>query len=163
MVDGVTLAFPERYCGKHGLTARAVLLALGTPAQVRGTRYVAFGQRSLSLAAGRDHTRVGAALRRLREEPDPFLVLLECGRGPTADLNELRIPDAYAVTASTRRWPSGLIPRVHALFAAGGLGLPAFFVHQALHRSRPAGHRRRARAGHRAVTGRGVRDLFPLD
>jgi len=47
-----------------------------------GSRYVAFGVRSLSVATGLDHTTVAAHLRALREEDDPLIDLIENDRGP---------------------------------------------------------------------------------
>ena len=46
-----------------------------------GSRYVAFGTRSLSVATGLDHTTVAAHLRALREEDDPLIDLIENDRG----------------------------------------------------------------------------------
>lgn len=126
----LTLASTDRYGSRAGLTLRAVLYAIGAAAQKRGHRYVAFGTRSLSLGSARDHTTVAAALRALRGEADPFLVLLDGGRGPAGDRYELRIPDVYLRRAETRRWPVGRLPQVDSVF--GELGLPAFFAHTAL-------------------------------
>jgi len=126
----LSLASTDRYGSRAGLTLRAVLHAIGAAAQKRGHRYVAFGTRSLSLGSARDHTTVAAALRALRDEADPFLVLLDGGRGPAGDLYELRIPDVYLSRVETRRWPVGRLPQVDSVF--GELGLPAFFAHTAL-------------------------------
>jgi DNA-binding transcriptional ArsR family regulator len=123
-------AAPDRYTTRAGLTLRAVLHALGAAGQKVGSRYVAFGTRSLSLSAGRDHTTVAEALRVLRDEPDPFVVLLEGDRGADGDLYELRIPDRYLALVEQLRWPGGKIPGVDPVFRV--LGLPAHFVYQAL-------------------------------
>ena len=52
----------------------------GEAATNSGSRYIAFGSRSLDLASGIDHTTVAAHLRRLRDEPDPLVELIEGDR-----------------------------------------------------------------------------------
>jgi hypothetical protein len=126
------LAGPGAHPGKAGLALRAVLAAVGAAAQKTGSRYVAFGTRSLSLEAGCDPTTVAAALRTLRAEPDPFLVLIENERGPAGDLYELRIPDRHADAAARLPWPKGHLHGVDVAFRAPGLGLPAYFAYRAL-------------------------------
>jgi hypothetical protein len=136
--SAVQLAEADRYPGTVGLTLRAVLASVGAAAQKRGSRYLALGTRALSFEAGCDPTTVAAALRTLRAEPDPFLVLLEDHRGPGGDLYELRIPDRYAAAAEHRPWPKGKIPGVDIAFRGrGGLGLPAYFAYRALSADRP--------------------------
>ncbi len=95
-----------------------------------GRRHVAFGVRSYALATGRGRTTVAAALRALRDEPDPFITLLEDGRGLAGDLYELRIPDAYQERAHTQAWRPGRIEALHPAFRV--LGVPAAFVYEVL-------------------------------
>ena len=77
-----------------------------------GSRYVAFGVRSLSVATGLDHTTVAAHLRALRDEDDPLIDLIENDRGLAGDLYQLRIPDEIADRASRVAWRPG---KLHAL------------------------------------------------
>src|SRR6478735_10630637 len=60
----------DRYADRAGIGKRWVLRAIGEAAMKIGSRYVAFGTRSLSIATGLDHTTVAAHLRALREEDD---------------------------------------------------------------------------------------------
>ncbi|HEY5114896.1 MAG TPA: hypothetical protein VIJ00_05175, partial [Nakamurella sp.] len=55
-----------RYSDRAGIARRWVLRAMGEAAMKTGSRYVAFGVRSLSVATGLDHTTVAAHLRVLR-------------------------------------------------------------------------------------------------
>jgi len=77
-----------------------------------GSRYVAFGVRSLSVATGLDHTTVAAHLRALRDENDPLIDLIENDRGLQWDLDHLRIPAELADRAGRVAWRPG---KVHAL------------------------------------------------
>ena len=95
-----------------------------------GSRYIAFGTRSLDLASGLDHTTVAAHLRTLRDEVDPLVYLIEGDRGLLGDLYELRIPDPVAARASRRDWKAGKIYSLRPVFR--DLGLPAAFVYEAL-------------------------------
>ena len=52
-----------RYGNRAGIGKRWVLRAMGEAAMKTGSRYVAFGTRSLSIATGLDHTTVAAHLR----------------------------------------------------------------------------------------------------
>lgn len=98
-----------------------------------GSRYVAFGSRSLSIAAGVDQTTAAAHLRELRSEPDPFIDLIEDDRGLAGDLYELRIPDGIIDRAYRAAWPAG---RMHALRPAfRELGLPAAAAYEVLETS----------------------------
>jgi len=119
-----------RYTNRAGLSVRLVLRALGAMAQRRGTRYLDVGRRSLALACGLDDSTVAAVLRRLRDEPDPVLVLLENHRGIHGDLYELRIPDAVKETSSWRRWRAGRIEAIHPVFRE--LGPTAALVYEQL-------------------------------
>lgn len=121
---------PNRWPGRSGLVRQMVLRAVGEAAMKAGSRYVAFGTRSLSIAAGVDHTTVAVHLRRLRAEPDPFIDLIEDDRGLAGDLYQLRIPDALVDRADRAAWPAG---RMHALRPAfRELGLVAAAVYEAL-------------------------------
>jgi hypothetical protein len=95
------------YNGPSAASTLLVLRALAAAAHIRRTRHVAWGIRSLAIAAGVSHATVGAVLRRLREEPDGFVDLVRAGEGLEADLYELRIPDRYARIAERRSWPAG--------------------------------------------------------
>lgn len=120
----------HRWPGRVGLARRMVLRAVGEAAMKAGSRYVAFGTRSLSVAAGVDHTTAAAHLRELRAEPDPFMELLDGDRGLAGDLYQLRIPDGLVDRAHRAAWPAG---RMHALRPAfRELGLPAAAVYEAL-------------------------------
>lgn len=121
---------PGRWPGRAGLARRMVLRSVGEAAMKSGSRYVAFGARSLSIAAGVDHTTAAAHLRALREEQDPFIDLIESRRGLQGDLYQLRIPDGLADRADRAAWPAG---RMHALRPAFlELGLPASAIYEAL-------------------------------
>ena len=89
----------DRYTDRAGIGKRWVLRAIGEAAMKTGSRYVAFGTRSLSIATGLDHTTVAAHLRALREEDDPLIDLIENDRGLQGDLYQLRIPDEITARA----------------------------------------------------------------
>jgi DNA-binding transcriptional ArsR family regulator len=99
-----------------------------------GSRYVAFGTRSLSIATGLDHTTVAAHLRALREEDDPLIDLMENDRGLQGDLYQLRIPDVVAVRAGRVAWRAGKLYALRPVFRE--LGHPAAFVYEALEHNR---------------------------
>lgn len=120
----------DRWPGRSGLGRRMVLRAVGEAAMKAGSRYVAFGTRSLSIAAGVDQTTVAAHLRELRDERDPFIDLMDHDRGLAGDLYQLRLPDALVDRAHRAAWPAG---RMHALRPAfRELGLPAAAIYEAL-------------------------------
>lgn len=122
--------------GRDGIGKRFVLKALAEAAMMSGSRYIAFGTRSYSVATGMDHTTVAAHLRDLRDEEDPFLVLIENNRGLDADLYELRIPDGLTERAHRTAWRPG---KIHALRPAfRELGLTAAAIYETLeHTSGP--------------------------
>ncbi len=120
----------SRYLGRGGLVRRLLLRALANAAQKRGSRYLEFGCRSLSLATGVDHSTVAAALRQLRSESDPLVVLLEDRRGVRGDLYELALPAEFADTLQRRDWRPGRIEAVEPVFRT--LGLPVAFVYEQL-------------------------------
>ena len=101
-----------------------------------GSRYVAFGVRSLSVATGLDHTTVAAHLRALREEDDPLIDLIENDRGLAGDLYQLRIPDEIADRATRVAWRAGKLHALRPVFRE--LGHPAAFVYEALELSKGA-------------------------
>ena len=120
----------DRYQGRTGPPLRMLLRALGEAAMKSGSRYIAFGTRSLDLACGLDHTTVAGHLRTLRDEADPLVYLIENDRGLLGDLYELRIPDTVAARASRLDWKAGKIHSLRPVFRV--LGLPAAFVYEAL-------------------------------
>ena len=99
-----------------------------------GSRYVAFGTRSLSVATGLDHTTVAAHLRALREEDDPLIDLIENDRGLQGDLYQLRIPDEVTARAGRIGWKAGKLHALRPVFRE--LGHPAAFVYDALEHTR---------------------------
>lgn len=119
-----------RYGDRPGQGKRWVLRAMGEAASKSGSRYIAFGTRSLSIATGMDHTTVAKHLRDLRDEPDPLIDLIENDRGLSGDLYQLRIPDEIAVRASQLSWPAGKLHALRPVFRE--LGHPAAFVFEAL-------------------------------
>jgi hypothetical protein len=122
-----------RYAGRAGIATRWVLRALGEAAMKTGSRYVAFGVRSLSVATGLDHTTVAAHLRVLREEADPLIDLIENDRGLAGDLYQLRIPDEITARAGRISWPAGKLHALRPVFRE--LGHCAAFVYEALEQS----------------------------
>jgi hypothetical protein len=119
-----------RYTGRAGLSVRLLLRSIGAMAQRRGTRYLDVGRRSLALGCGLDDSTVSELLRALRDEPDPWLVLIEDERGVHGDLYELRIPDAALEVAAWRAWRAGRIEAIHPAFR--GLGATRALVYEAL-------------------------------
>jgi hypothetical protein len=126
-----------RYAGRAGIGKRWVLRAMGEAAMKTGSRYIAFGTRSLSVATGLDHTTVAAHLRALREEDDPLIDLIENDRGLQGDLYQLRIPEEITTRASTISWKAGKLHALRPVFRE--LGHTAAFVYEALehHPGRP--------------------------
>jgi hypothetical protein len=130
------LATPQRYAGRAGISKRAVLVALSEAGHRRGTRYVDVGCRSLGLGAAVDHATAAEVLRSLRDEPDPFIVLIEDQRGERGDLYELRIPDAHREAAEALPWRRGRLTGLHPVFHR--LGVPAALLLDAIERTGPA-------------------------
>src|SRR5664279_138962 len=130
----VSLLEHTRYSDRAGIARRWVLRAVGEAAMKTGSRYVAFGVRSLSVATGLDHTTVAAHLRALREEDDPLIDLIENDRGLAGDLYQLRIPDQIADRASRVAWRPGKLHALRPVFRE--LGHPAAFVYEALEQSK---------------------------
>ena len=126
------LAEADRHTGRQGISARLVLRALGNAGQKTGRAHLAFGVRSLAIAAGLSRTTVAAVLRQLRDADDPLVTLLVAGRGLAGDLYVLRIPQAYTEQARTRAWRPGRIEALLPCFRI--LGTPAAFVYENLDR-----------------------------
>lgn len=102
----------HRFKGRAGELEIWVLRALAEAAHMTASRHVAFGTRSLAVAAGAEYSSVAAVLRRLAADPDGWIDLVESARGEHADLYELRLPRSLAETAPDLRWDKG---KVHAL------------------------------------------------
>lgn len=105
--------------GTSSLVDRSVLQALGALAQMKGSRYVDAGCRSLAQAACFDHSTVARSLKRLASESEPHIVLLQASEttdGQQGDLYELVIPAAHALLALSDPWSPGLIERIHPAF-----------------------------------------------
>lgn len=115
---------------RTGLARRMVLRALGAAAHMTASRFVEFGDRSIAVATGLDHTTVGSHLRALRAENDPLVTLVERGRGTKGDLYMLTIPEGVRAAAEDLTWRKGKIHPLRPVFRE--LGLPAAFVYEAL-------------------------------
>ena len=118
---------------RNGLARRIVLRALGEAAHMTSSRFVEFGDRSIAVATGLDHTTVGSHLRALRTERDPLITLVEAGRGTKGDLYMLTVPEDVRAAAEDLSWRKGKIHALRPVFRE--LGLPAAFVYEALERS----------------------------
>lgn len=118
---------------RTGLARRMVLRALGEAAHMTGSRFIEFGDRSIAVATGLDHTTVGSHLRALRSEMDPLVTLVEQGRGTKGDLYMLTIPEDVRTAAEDLSWRKGKIRALRPVFRE--LGLPAAFVYEALEHS----------------------------
>ncbi|GII05861.1 hypothetical protein [Planobispora takensis] len=120
----------HRWTGARSLTLRRVLRAILRAAQQRRSTVVGFGVRNLALLCGLNESTVAKALRTLREEPEPFIELVQAHRGEHADTYRLVVPEGYAEAARWRRWQPGRLGGVHPVFRV--LGGPAAFVHEQL-------------------------------
>jgi DNA-binding transcriptional ArsR family regulator len=118
---------------RTGLARRMVLRALGEAAHLTGSRFIEFGDRSIAVATGLDHTTVGTHLRALRAENDPLVTLVEQGRGTKGDLYMLTVPEGVKTAAEDLSWRKGKIHALRPVFRE--LGLPAAFVYEALEHS----------------------------
>jgi DNA-binding transcriptional ArsR family regulator len=110
-----------------------VLRALAEAAHMTASRFIEFGDRSIAVATGLDHTTVGSHLRALRSEKDPLVTLVEQGRGTKGDLYMLTIPEDVRGAAEDLSWRKGKVHALRPVFRE--LGLPAAFVYEALERS----------------------------
>ncbi|MET4143766.1 MarR family transcriptional regulator [Arthrobacter sp. UYCo732] len=118
---------------RTGLARRMVLRALGEAAHMTASRFVEFGDRSIAVATGLDHTTVGFHLRALRSEKDPLVTLVEQGRGTKGDLYMLTVPEDVRPAAEDLTWQKGKIHALRPVFRE--LGLPAAFVYESLEQS----------------------------
>ncbi|MCU1531864.1 MAG: MarR family transcriptional regulator, partial [Arthrobacter sp.] len=118
---------------RTGLARRMVLRALGEAAHMTASRFIEFGDRSIAVATGLDHTTVGSHLRALRSEQDPLVTLVEQGRGTKGDLYMLTVPEGVKAAAEDLSWRKGKIRALRPVFRE--LGLPAAFVYEALEHS----------------------------
>ncbi len=116
------------------MSRRMVLRALGEAGMKSGSRYVHFGTRSLSIAAGMDQSTVAAQLRALRAEPDGLVVLIDGDRGGDGDLYELVIPAALAQRSGRQDWRGGKLHALRPVFLE--LGIPAALVYETLEQAR---------------------------
>lgn len=122
----------HRLPGRKNHLARFVLRALGEAAHKSGSRYVAFGTRSLAVATGTEHSSVAAVLRRLAEVPDGWIDLVEPARGERADLYELRLPSD--LEGRVPKWDRGKAHALRPVFRE--LGHVAAFVFEAIEAGR---------------------------
>jgi DNA-binding transcriptional ArsR family regulator len=118
---------------RTGLARRIVLRSLGEAAHMTASRFIEFGDRSIAVATGLDHTTVGSHLRALRNEKDPLVTLVERGRGTKGDLYMLTVPEEVKTAAEDLTWRKGKIHALRPVFRE--LGLPAAFVYEALEHS----------------------------
>lgn len=118
---------------RTGLARRMVLRSLGEAAHMTASRFIEFGDRSIAVATGLDHTTVGSHLRALRNEKDPLVTLVERGRGTKGDLYMLTVPEEVKTAAEDLTWRKGKIHALRPVFRE--LGLPAAFVYEALEHS----------------------------
>jgi hypothetical protein len=119
--------------GTTALVDRSVLQALGALAQMKGTRYVDVGCRTLGQAACLDHSTVARSLKRLASASDPLIVMLQASAdtdGQLGDLYELVIPATHAAKSLSDPWAPGLIERIHPAFWT--LSRPSRYAWQAL-------------------------------
>lgn len=113
-----------------------VLTALASAARQVQAVEVEYGARHLSYTGGAvlDWSSVAMHLRALREEEDPFILLVEADRGVGADVYELVIPARYR----DRLPPDDELPAlprgIHPVF--GQLSLPAYRLWTALNAAR---------------------------
>ncbi|MCI0143981.1 MarR family transcriptional regulator [Arthrobacter bambusae] len=115
---------------RTGLARRMVLRSLGEAAHMTGSRFIEFGDRSIAVATGLDHTTVGSHLRALRSAEDPLVTLVEQGRGTKGDLYMLSVPEEVKTVAEDLSWRKGKVHALRPVFRE--LGLPAAFVYEAL-------------------------------
>ncbi|KUM36709.1 helix-turn-helix domain-containing protein [Arthrobacter sp. EpRS71] len=131
--NALRLREPAYASSRTGLARRMVLRALGAAAHMTASRFVEFGDRSIAVATGLDHTTVGSHLRALRSEKDPLVTLVERGRGTKGDLYMLTIPEGLRPGAEDLSWRKGKMHALRPVFRE--LGLPAAFVYEALERT----------------------------
>lgn len=123
-----------RLPGRHWYTARFLLRAIGEAAHKTGSRYVAFGCRSLAEACGADYTTVSVLLHELQRAG--WIDLIKPGRGETADLYELTLPADLRDRAEDLRWQRGKVYSLRPAFRE--LGHVSAFVFEAIEQGRAA-------------------------
>jgi hypothetical protein len=106
--------------GGAAVSIRMTLRALAAAMQMTGSTQAEFGCRDLALHAKISSRAVAAALRVLREEPDPLVRLTRRARGLAADRYQIRIPAAYQDDVLWHRWRTGIIEPVHPAFRVLG-------------------------------------------
>lgn len=96
-VAAIDLAIAADRWGRRSFGAEIVLIAIADAARRRQSTFADFGIRHLSMGGGTvlDPATVAAVLRVLRDEQDPFLLLVQRGTGVDPDIYELRVPDDY--------------------------------------------------------------------
>ncbi|MFI6485485.1 hypothetical protein ACIBH1_46785 [Nonomuraea sp. NPDC050663] len=119
-----------RWAGPRAQTFRRVLAGMLKAAQLAQSMVIGFGVRELALLCGLDYSTVAKALKDLRNERDPFIVLVREHRHEHADVYQLVVPAAYAEAAAWRRWVPGRLGGIHPVFRE--LGGPAAFVYEVL-------------------------------
>lgn len=132
------------FSGPRGMHARFLLRALAAAAHQGGSRHVEFGVRSLSLSLPVQPSTVSRVLADLREEEDPWLVLVREAKGTRADLYELRIPARHAERAEVAELPRGKVHALRPVFRE--LGVVAALVFEAIERGAPSTETARVRA-----------------
>ena len=130
---------PERIkrWGRHAITVRLVLQALGQAAMVSGSSVIEVGCRNLALHAALSHRTVSRGLELLHNEPDPLIDLVSRRQLARADRYALRIPGQYAGSVRWRRCRAGRMDAIHPVFLE--LGGTAALVYQALGRAEVRG------------------------
>jgi hypothetical protein len=121
--------------GRQALSIRRVLRALLIASRLVGSTTTGFGIRHLALAAKMNEKTVAKVLKRLRDEPDPWVDHTEVHHWDQPDRYTLRLPDRYREIAVWRRWRAGLIPSIHPIFRQ--LSSPCAFVYEALDEVEP--------------------------
>lgn len=123
----------HRWPGQAGRSKRLLLRALLAAAHQDGSVTLARGTRSLSVATGIPHTKIGAHLADLCGEASPLIRHVEPARGPRAAVYELLPPQSEDRTP----WRHG--KPVHALRPVfRELGTSAAFVYEHLELHGPA-------------------------
>ncbi|MFG1977036.1 hypothetical protein ACGFJC_47555 [Nonomuraea fuscirosea] len=133
--SAVKAAERYRWPGPAGITKRRIVAAVLKAAQLKRSMVIGFGVRELALLACLDYSTVAKGLRELREEPNPFLVLVAEHHGEWPDFYELIVPDGYAEAAAWRRWESGRLGGIHPVFRE--LGGPAALIYPHLTTDEP--------------------------